>query len=144
MNNTLQATELVHEVYARFARTGSDAFESAAHFFGAAARAMQQILIERARARSTDKRGGGWRRVTFPATGDAADPLDSEEVLATSEAIDRLAESSPEAAEIVSLRYYAGLTVPEVAEALGTSPSSVERRWRFARAWLRRELEGRG
>lgn len=138
---SLRATELVHEVYARFAHQGADAWESQAEFFIAAARAMQNILVEHARRRQALKRGGDWVQVAL-SLAEAQDDEMGEEVLAVNDALEKLALESPEGARLVSLRYFAGLTMPEVAEVLGLSLSSAERRWRFARAWLRREIEG--
>jgi RNA polymerase sigma factor (TIGR02999 family) len=139
---SLRATELVHEVYTRFAHQGAGTWDSQADFFFAAARAMQNILVEHARKRQAQKRGGDWVQVAL-TLAEAADDEMGEDVLAVNDALDKLAVASPEAARLVSLRYFAGLTMPEVADVLGLSLSSAERRWRFARAWLRRAIEDR-
>lgn len=138
---SLRATELVHEVYARFAHQGTNVWESQAEFFFAAARAMQNILVERARRRHALKRGGDLERVAL-TLAESTEDEPGEEVLAVNDALEKLAVVSPEAARLVSLRYFAGLTMPEVADVLGLSLSTAERRWRFARAWLRRAIEG--
>ncbi len=138
---SLRATELVHEVYARFAHQGAGGWESQSEFFFAAARAMQNILVEHARRRRAQKRGGDWVQVAL-TVAEAGDDEMGEEVLAVNDALEKLAIASPDAARLVSLRYFAGLTMPEVADVLGMSLSSAERRWRFARAWLKREIEG--
>ena len=107
--------------------------------FGLAARAMRDILVERARRRGARKRGGDWERVNWEsALKVAADH--PEELLTLDEALLRLSEQSPEHARVVELMFYAGLTGDETADALGVSPSTIDRKWRFARAWLHREL----
>lgn len=138
---SLRATELVHEVYARFAHQGSGGWASQAEFFFAAARAMQNILVEHARKRRALKRGGDWARVALNVAEAPADEL-GDEVLAVNDALEKLAAESPETARLVSLRYFAGLTMNEVADVLGVSLTTAERRWRFARAWLKRAMEG--
>lgn len=138
---SLRATELVHEVYARFAHQGASGWESQAEFFFAAARAMQNILVEHARRRRALKRGGDWKQVALTVAEASEDEM-GEDVLAVNDALEKLAVESPEAARLVSLRYFAGLTMTEVAEVLGVSLSSAERRWRYARAWLKRAIEG--
>lgn len=137
---TLQATALVHEAYVRL--VGSDAdknWNSRGHFFAAAAEAMRRILVESARRKGRQKRGGAWVRrdvtVDEPATqGPVAD------VLAVDEALMQLAKHHPEHADLVKLRYFAGLTVAEAAAALSISTATADRRWRYARAWLARRL----
>lgn len=157
---TLQATALVHEAYLRLvAPTGSphppegeepgvkeeDAgvahWASRGHFFAAAAEAMRRILVDAARRKGSLKRGAGWARAQLRdsdlVTEDAPD-----EILAVDEALAGLAAADPQAAELVKLRYFAGLSVPEAAEALGLTTRTAERLWAYARAWLRRALGG--
>ncbi|HET6249299.1 MAG TPA: ECF-type sigma factor [Tepidisphaeraceae bacterium] len=137
--HTLQATALVHEVYLRLA--GNDGrFMSRAHFFHAAAEAMRRILIEHARAKGSKKRGGGAKRVPMDLLDLAAAPA-SDEILAFDEAFARLESETPMAAQVARLRFYAGLSIDETAEALGISPRTVDREWTYARAWLFRLLE---
>ncbi|MBE0567317.1 MAG: sigma-70 family RNA polymerase sigma factor [Krumholzibacteria bacterium] len=144
---TLQATELVHEAYLRLAPQGDAAWECRGQFFAAAAEAMRRILIERARARSRIKRGGdanGRPALRVPLDlvelADLADAGEPEIILALDAAIERLAVRDGRVAKVVKLRYYAGLEVTEVAEALGASARTVLRDWAFARAWLFAEL----
>jgi RNA polymerase sigma-70 factor (ECF subfamily) len=135
---TLQATALVHEAYLRLAHAGTP-WNDRRHFVGIAARSMRQILVERARARGAQKRWGALNRVSITDSLQlAADP---ESMLpALDEAINRLAEIDPEQAKIVELRYFAGMSVEEAAEAMNMSPATLKRRWSIARAWLFREL----
>ena len=135
---TLQATALVHEAYLKLAHAGTP-WHDKRHFVGIAARAMRQILVERARARGAQKRWAALDRVTLTdalalAAADEAllPPLD--------EALTRLEAIDPEQARLVELRYFAGLSIEETADALGISPATVKRRWALARAWLFREL----
>jgi RNA polymerase sigma factor (TIGR02999 family) len=136
---TLQATALVHEAYLRLAAVKGTPWNDRRHFVGIAARSMRQILVERARSRGAQKRWGGMNRVSITDSLQlAADP---ETMLpALDEAIERLAHIDPEQAKIVELRYFAGLSVEEAAEAMGISPATLKRRWSLARAWLFREL----
>jgi RNA polymerase sigma factor (TIGR02999 family) len=140
---TLQTTALVHEAYLRLLKDASLSFENRAHFLGIAARAMHEILIEHARARSARKRGGGDVRLTLDdaVIGTAAPSID---VLAVDEALQRLARLDQRHARVVELRYFGGLSVEETAVALGLSPATVKRDWTLARAWLFRELSGSG
>jgi len=139
-DHTLQATALVHEAYARLATGHNPPWANRAHFFHAAAEAMRRILIEHARARNGPKRGGDRKRLPVDVL-DLAEESDSEQILALEEAIARLEEQDPGAAKVVRLRFYAGLSVEETAEALDTSPRSVKRDWAFARAFLLRHLQ---
>jgi RNA polymerase sigma factor (TIGR02999 family) len=141
LGHTLQATALVHEAYMRLAGSQDKArFTSAAHFYKAAAEAMRRILIEYARARGADKRGGSGKRVSFGTVLDLAAAPNSEDILAFDEALSRLESQAVDAAAIVRLRFYAGLSVEETAETLGMATRTVNREWQFARAWLYREL----
>jgi RNA polymerase sigma factor (TIGR02999 family) len=137
---TLQATALVHEAYLRLAGVGTP-WNDRRHFVGIAARSMRQILVERARARGAQKRWGALNRVSM--TDSLALASDPESMLpALDEAIDRLEQIDAEQAKIVELRYFAGMSVDEAAEAMGISPATLKRRWALARAWLFRELSG--
>jgi RNA polymerase sigma factor (TIGR02999 family) len=138
---TLQPTALVHEAYVRLASGAAIAPEGRSQFLAAAATAMRRILIDRARARKADKRGGGRQRADIDPD-DVAAPERSAELLALDEALTRLAEKDPRKAKLVELRYFAGLTLDEAAVALGVSPATADRDWAFARAWLHREIEG--
>ncbi|HRX84758.1 MAG TPA: ECF-type sigma factor [Phycisphaerae bacterium] len=138
---TLQPTALVHEAYLRVVRGADAAWEGRKHFFFAAARAMRDILVEQARRRQSLKRGGDRQREALDMV-DVVFEEPQEDVLALNEALTRLEQENPEAAQLVLLRYYAGLTGKETADVLGVSLSMVDRRWRFAQTWLRRALEG--
>jgi RNA polymerase sigma factor (TIGR02999 family) len=139
-DQTLQPTALVHEAYLRLVDVEkAQNWKSRGHFFGAAAEAMRRILVENARRHASAKRGGDRQRLTFSATQPAV-PQKAEHLLALDEALDRLSVADPEAAEVVKLRYFAGFTVAQAAEALGVSPRKVDFLWAYARAWLRREL----
>src|SRR5205809_1821491 len=137
---TLQATALVHEAYLRLAGAGTP-WHDKRHFVGIAARSMRQILVERARARGAQKRWAGLDRVSLSnALAVAAEP---ETMLpALDEALQRLEQVDAEQARIVELRFFAGLSIEETADALGMSPATLKRRWALARAWLFRELSG--
>jgi RNA polymerase sigma factor (TIGR02999 family) len=138
---TLQATALVHEAYARLVGGGeSRRWAGRGHFLAAAAEAMRHILVEAARRKGALKRGGGRARTEFRDADVAIDEA-PDEVLAVDEALAGLAATDPQAAELVKLRYFAGLSVPEAAEALGLTTRTAERLWTYARAWLRRTLE---
>ena len=134
----LEVTDLVHEVYLKL-MSAEAPWESRRHFYGVASLAMRDLLVDESRKEGRLKRGGGLQRITFHEgrVGENAKPVDW---LALGEALDRLKETSPEQHEIVLLRYFCGLSVDEVARTLGISPSSVDREWRFARAWLLRCL----
>jgi RNA polymerase sigma factor (TIGR02999 family) len=140
---TLQATALVHEAWLRLvgADGPSDDWNSRGHFFGAAAQAMRRILVERARARATAKRGGAGARVTL-APDDLAAPLSDADLLALDEALERLSAHDARQGRVVLLRYFAGLSVEETASALAVAPSTVKNDWLLARARLARDLGG--
>jgi RNA polymerase sigma factor (TIGR02999 family) len=132
---TLQATALVHEAYLRLLGAHDPGWSGRAHFFGAAAEAMRRILINRARESRRLKRGGDRRRVDIERLADPAEAPD-DTLLELDDALRRLAASYPRCAELVKLRFFAGLRVEEAAAALGISRRSAEREWTFARAWL--------
>lgn len=137
---TLQATALVHEAYLRLVDVEkAQQWNSRGHFFGAAAEAMRRILVENARRKGRLKRGGDLRRQDIQVHEPAIEGPDSD-VLAIDEALQQLAREHPAKAELVKLRYFAGLTLPEAASALDISPATADRHWRFARAWLARRL----
>lgn len=138
--HTLQPTALVHEAYLRLAG-GDGAFVDRDSFFAAAASAIRRVLIDHARRRSREKRGGDRGRVPIDDL-DVAAPLADEDWISVDEALVRLAALDPLKARIVELRFFAGLTVVELAKATGLSESTVGREWRMARAWLRSQLDG--
>jgi RNA polymerase sigma-70 factor, ECF subfamily len=140
---TLQPTALVNEAFVRLSQERDQAFQNRTHFLAIAALSMRQILVQRARARHAEKRGGGAERITLdesivPAPQRSGEAVD---VLALDEALTRLAALDPQQAKIVELRYFGGLTIEEAAETLEISPATVKRQWTRARAWLRRELD---
>jgi RNA polymerase sigma factor (TIGR02999 family) len=136
---TLDATALVHEAYLRVA-DGPD-FDHRGHFFAAAAEAMRRILVENARRKKAEKHGGGLHRHDAAEVPVAA-PEPVEDLLALDEALDRLTELDPVKAELVKLRYFAGLTIEEAADALGVSPATAKRYWTYSRAWLFQRISG--
>jgi RNA polymerase sigma factor (TIGR02999 family) len=140
---TLQPTALVHEAYLRLVDDpeGRD-WDSRGHFFAAAAEAMRRILVENARRKGRRKRGGGLTRRDLDAAEPLAEPEVCEDLLALDEALTKLASADPQAAQLVQLRYFAGLSIPEAAQALGISPRSADRLWAYARVWLLREVGG--
>jgi RNA polymerase sigma factor (TIGR02999 family) len=137
---TLQATALVHEAYLRLVDLErAQHWNSRGHFFAAAAEAMRRILIDQARQKGSQRRGGARDRRQLRDDDLIAAPL-NEELLDLDEALAKLAADDPQAAELVKLRIFAGMTVEEIAEVQGTSPRTVKRDWAYARAWLGREL----
>jgi RNA polymerase sigma factor (TIGR02999 family) len=134
--HTLQPTALVHEAWLRL--TGNDVqapFANRAHFFSAAAEAMRRILIDRARRKGSGKRGGDWQRIDLDKVEIAADAGD-DVLLLVSESLEKLAAEEPKTAEIVKLRFFAGLTLEEAGQLLGFTERTAKRHWAFARAWL--------
>jgi RNA polymerase sigma-70 factor (ECF subfamily) len=138
-NHTLQPTALVHEAYMKLVDQTRVDWQGRSHFFAVAAQAMRRILVDHARSRQRDKRGGGRARVVLDEAV-ALSPQKDEDVLALDEALERLAMLDPRQAKVVELRFFGGLSVDEVAEALSVSKRTVEGDWTFARAWLSREL----
>jgi RNA polymerase sigma factor (TIGR02999 family) len=139
---TLQATALVNEAYMRLVGgNGGGSWDGRAHFFAAAAEAMRRIVIDNARRKRSEKHGGGFQRQAIDEVEVVAATADLD-VLALDEALTRLAAEAPETAELVKLRYFAGLSIDAAAAALGISPATAKRRWAFARAWLFRAIEG--
>lgn len=137
---TLTPTALVHEAWLKLADAPPAALTSAIHFKRVAARAMRQVLVDAARRRNAEKRGGGAALVTFDESLDQPAPSSANEVLALDAALETLGRVSPRQARMVECRFFAGLDVRETAEALGVSEATVLRDWRAARAWLAREL----
>ncbi len=140
IGHTLQATALVHEAYARLADAGVK-WSGPAGFYHAAAEAMRRILIDHARAKATDKRGGGLRALELDDVLDLAAANDPAQVMSLDRALSRLEMEDARAAEVVRLRFFAGLTIDQTATALGQSRRTVLRDWEFSRAWLVEELE---
>jgi RNA polymerase sigma factor (TIGR02999 family) len=138
---TLQPTALVHEAYLRLFGQSDLRMENRRHFFFAAARAMRDILVEQARSKLGPRRGGGRQRVELDETLAVTRPL-PDEVLAMHEALCELETEDPLKAEIVNLRYFAGMTMEQVAQATGMSLRTLHRHWRFTRAWLKSRLAG--
>lgn len=139
-DHTLQPTALVHEAYVRLAKSDSPC-TSRSHFFGIAASAMRRILVDHARARDAQKRGGGLARLTLETLEQAGqDPCAGVDVLVLDDALTRLESLDPRQCEIVELRFFGGLSVEETATAMGVSERTVKRDWQMARAWLRREI----
>jgi RNA polymerase sigma factor (TIGR02999 family) len=140
--NTLQPTALVHEAYLRLVGTPEgDRWDHRGHFFAAAAEAMRRILVDRARRKATARHGGAMQRQALDPDA-AAMPEPREDLLALDTALDRLAAEDPLKADLVKLRYFVGLSLAEAAAALGLSERTAGRHWAFARAWLRRAVEG--
>jgi RNA polymerase sigma factor (TIGR02999 family) len=140
---TLQPTALVHEAYLRLMNTNEPAWNGRAHFFGAAAQAMRDILVDNARRKLAIKRGGGQERVddTVTIADDEGNlQLSPEDLLALHEALEKLQREHPNAAELVLLRYFAGLSMAEIADLQSEPLRTVERKWTFARTWLKRAL----
>jgi RNA polymerase sigma factor (TIGR02999 family) len=137
---TLQATALVHEAYLRLVGTGAEPrWDSRRHFFAAAAEAMRRILVENARRKKRRKRGGDLRRVDLE---EAEAPARSGDLEALDEALNVLAQEDPPKAELVKLRFFAGLSVEEAGRCLGISRATADRWWAYARAWLYEHLQG--
>lgn len=139
--HTLQATALVHEAYLRLVGGQTRrSYQDRGHFFATAASAMRRILVDAARAKRSDKRGGNRQQETL---GDVVAPSPDDELLALHEALSKLATDDPIKAQLVELRYFGGLTGDQAAEAMGISPSTADRHWTYARAWLQTEVRGR-
>jgi RNA polymerase sigma factor (TIGR02999 family) len=140
-NHTLQATALVHEAYLRLLGDAEPRWDDRRHFFAAAAEAMRRILIDHARTKNAAKRGGQHERVDLNECPEIATPAGNDvDLLALDEALTKLETTEPDKAQLVKLRYFAGLSVEEAAEAMDISPATAKRHWAFARAWLYNEL----
>ena len=139
---TLQATALVHEAYVRLVDVEkAQHWNSRGHFFGAAAEAMRRIVVERARRKLSPRHGGDRQRVDINESWSAGH-VPAEEIVALNDALERLAEVNPAKAELVKLRFFGGMTIPEAARSLGISHATAERHWNYARTWLYCELSG--
>jgi len=139
LGQTLQPTALVHEAWLKIAGDGHQHFANRRHFFKAAARAMQQILIDVARRKQRLKHGANLVGDELHESRIAL-PVPSEELLAVNDALATLAREDPQAAEVVQMRYFVGMSIPEIATALDLAPRTVDRHWAFARAWLKRTI----
>jgi RNA polymerase sigma factor (TIGR02999 family) len=138
---TLQATALVHEAYLRLVDVNkAQEWNSRGHFFGAAAEAMRRILLNRARDKKRQKRGGGWQRLDLDALA-VADNASDDQLIALDDALQRLAQENPACAQLVQLRFFTGMTLAEAATALGLARRSADRQWAYARAWLYEALK---
>lgn len=142
--HTLQGTAVVHEAYLRLLGQEKLDFADRDQFFAAAANTIRRILVDHARSRGRQKRGGGgaWERVSMDA-GDLVDGRAEIDLIMLNDALEKLAELSPRGARVVELRFFGGLNVDEAAAAMGVSPRTAADDWALARAWLRREMEGR-
>ena len=139
---TLQATALVHEAYLRLVEGESQSWNSRGHFFKAAAEAMRRILVENARRKSRIKHGGGFQRVEMDESASiVSDEHMACELIALDEALDRFTRRDKLKADLVKLRYFAGLTIPQAAQILDISRATAERHWIYARCWLRAEVD---
>ena len=144
--HVLQPTALVHEAYLKLVDQTRADWKGKTHFFAVGARVMRRLLVDHARERDAAKRGAGWQRVTLSgASGsDPGDGMAPEQLLDLNAALERLAALDEREARVVTLRYFGGLTVEQVAEVLGVAPRTVDNDWRHAQAWLRHELSGEG
>ncbi len=140
LGHTLQPTALVHEAWLRLGGDAQPEWKNRRHFFFAAAEAMRRILIDAARRRAAVRRGGGFVRVEETQLDGIAGDTDDVQLLAVNDALEKLAQADAQKAELVRLRYFAGLTLDEAAEALAISPATAKRWWTFARAWLYQEI----
>jgi RNA polymerase sigma factor (TIGR02999 family) len=138
---TLQATALVHEAWLKLAGSEGQRWRGRAHFFGAAAEAMRRILIDKARRKASQKRGGDQPREELHESRIELN-APSHEILAVHDALDSLAAEDPLAAEVVKLRYFVGMSIPEIADALEMAPRTADPHWAFARAWLKQAIDG--
>jgi RNA polymerase sigma factor (TIGR02999 family) len=137
--HSFQTTELIHEAYLKIAGQDGQNWQNRAHFFGVAAKAMRHILVDYARSKHSQKRGGWQERVTF-TEDDLVSNGRSEEIVALDDALNRLAVLDERKSQVVEMKFFAGLNVEEIAQVLKISPETVKRDWRFARTWLLREL----
>ena len=141
--HSLQPTALVHEAYVRLVDQRHVQWRNRAHFFGVAASMMRRILVDHARARRADKRGGDVEHVTLAGDEVAGDGPNNVDVLALHESLERLAKFDPQQERIVELRYFGGLTIEEAAAVVGISEATVVREWTIAKAWLRADLSAK-
>jgi RNA polymerase sigma factor (TIGR02999 family) len=139
--HTFQTTELIHEAYLKIAKQDEQNWQNRAHFFGVAAQAMRHILVDYARSKQSQKRGGWQERVTL-ADNTAVSSNQSKEIVALDDALNNLAAMDQRKSRVVEMKFFGGLTIEEIAEVLKISPETVKRDWQFARTWLLRELAG--
>ncbi len=137
--HTFQTTELIHEAYVKLAKQDGPIWQNRAHFFGVAAQAMRHILVDYARSKRRDKRGGWQDRVTL-ADAMAVSNMKSDQIVALDDALMTLTSLDPRKGRVVELKFFGGLTIEEIAEVLKISTDTVKRDWRFSRTWLMREL----
>jgi len=141
---TLQPTALVHEAWLRLEATEDTHWQSQVHYLAAAADAMRHVLIDRARKRRAVRNGGNLERINIEHLDIPIDSDNDEQMVAVSDAVEKLATEHPEVAELVKLRFFGGLDVPEAAQVLGMPRTTAYRRWKFAASWLTRDLRGEG
>lgn len=139
-DHTLQPTALVHEAFVKLADHEGATWNDETHFRAVAARAMRQVLIDHARGRKADKRGGGWMRVTMSAAPGRED-LDVVDLMALEDALQSLSEMDERKSRVVELRFFGGLTCAQAADVLGIAPKTAEADWYMARAWLKKKLD---
>lgn len=139
-DHTFQATALVHEAYLRLVGERRIPWQNRAHFYAAAAEAMRRILLDHAKSRGREKRGGGRKRVPL-SVADVAESWNLAETMSLDESLRRLKDRDPNISRVVELRFFAGLSIEDTAEALGVSKATVKRRWEYGRTWLYRELK---
>ena len=139
--NSIQPTILVHDVFMKLAQNTKIDWKSRSHFYAVAAKATRNLLVDHAREQRAAKRGGGWNRITLAGVGNGQSAEELIDVLDLEDALKRLGELAPRQERIIEMRFYAGLTVEEVAQVLGLSQRTVLNDWRMARAWLRARLE---
>jgi len=139
--SSMQATALVNEVYLRLVDAGKVSWRDRAHFFAISARLMRQVIIDGARTRNREKRGGEWRRIELDDS-DLGSSGSDENLIALDEALERLAKTDQRKAQVVELRFFAGMTNGEIAEVVGVSVDTIKRDWTFAKLWLAREVKG--
>ena len=139
-DHTLQATALVNEAYLRLAEQTNPQWQNRTHFFAAAARMMRHILVDHARSRGRDKRGGGAVRITLTDEAALVAESQAEQIVDLNEALERLASLDRRASQVVELKYFGGMNYDEISDVLGTSAITVRRDWEFAKAWLHKEL----
>lgn len=139
--HTLQTTELIHEAYLKLSKQDEHKWNNREHFFGVAAKAMRHILVDYARKKNREKRGGNQIQVTLDDQS-AADSNQSVQIIALDEALQKLAETDKRKVEIVEMKYFGGMTFDEISNALDVSTKTIQRDWRFARMWLLREIQG--
>lgn len=137
--HTYQTTDLIHEAYLKLIENNEKVWQNRAHFFGVASRAMRHILVDHARAKQSQKRGGNARQVTLDETAVISADV-SGEVIALNAALERLEKLDARKVQVVEMKFFGGLTAEEIADVLKMSPETVKRDWRFSRTWLRREL----